>query len=178
MPQVTCRQTPIERVGRPLNRWRCWSTHPVAAPVLLWYAQDPHERAVTAKLRILFVDDEPPVLTAIERQLRKDRARWEMVFVVGGQRGLEEIRNHCFSVVVSDFRMPVVDGVALLNATADVCPSAVRIMLSGDAEAQAMAHAVPALHQLLSKPCDAATLRDAIERGISAAQAHRQPSSS
>jgi DNA-binding NtrC family response regulator len=130
-----------------------------------------HTSPFTAKLRILFVDDEPPVLTAIERQLRKDRARWEMTFVVGGQRGLEAIRNECFTVVVSDFRMPIIDGVALLNATADACPTTVRIMLSGDAEAQAMARAVPALHELLSKPCDAATLRDAIERGISAAQA-------
>jgi DNA-binding NtrC family response regulator len=129
---------------------------------------------VTPKLRILFVDDEPPVLTAIERQLRKDRERWEMVFVVGGQRGLEAIRNDCFTVVVSDFRMPVVDGVTLLNATADACPSTVRIMLSGDAEAKVMARAVRELHELLAKPCDAATLRGAIERGISAAQALAQ----
>jgi len=120
------------------------------------------------KLRILFVDDEPYVLVAIERQLRRERARWEMVFVLGGQRGLEEIRNGCFDVVVSDFRMPIVDGVALLNAIADHCPATASIMLSGDAEAQAIARTVPSLQELLAKPCDAATLRGAIERGISA----------
>ena len=45
------------------------------------------------KVRIVFVDDEPPILTAIERQLRKDRARWEMVFAVGGQRALDGIHR-------------------------------------------------------------------------------------
>lgn len=125
-----------------------------------------------AKLRILFVDDEPNVLVAIERQLRRERARWEMVFALGGQRGLDEIRNGCFDVVVSDFRMPGVDGVALLNAIADSCPGTARIMLSGDAEAQVIARAVPTLQELLAKPCDGATLRGAIERGISAARDH------
>jgi DNA-binding NtrC family response regulator len=132
-------------------------------------------RAVDAraieKLRILFVDDELPVLTAIERQLRKDRARWDMVFVVGGERGLEEARKACFTVVVSDLRMPLIDGVALLNAIGARCPATVGIMLSGDAEAQLVARAVPTLHRLLAKPCDAATLRGAIERGIDAAHA-------
>jgi DNA-binding NtrC family response regulator len=121
---------------------------------------------------ILFVDDEPNVLIAIGRLLRKDCTRWELVFAVGGQRGLSEIRSRCFTVVVSDFRMPVVDGVALLNATADVCPRTARILLSGDAEAHAMARAVPALQELLVKPCDAATLRTAIERSMRAMAAH------
>ncbi|HMG57896.1 MAG TPA: response regulator [Kofleriaceae bacterium] len=131
---------------------------------------DTHNCGTTAKLRILFVDDEQPVLTAIERQLRKDRARWEMVFVVGGPRALEEVRKGCFTVVVSDFRMPVIDGVKLLNAIGHACPATVQIMLSGDAEARIVAHEVPALRELIAKPCDAATLRGAIERGISAAQ--------
>ena len=121
---------------------------------------------MTERVRILFVDDEPPVLTAIERQLRKDRARWEMVFALGGQRGLEEIHTSCFTVIVSDFRMPHVDGVTVLNEVR--CPSTVRIMMSGDAEAAVMSRAVPALHRLLTKPCDTATLRQAIEQGIDA----------
>src|SRR5215475_1301603 len=97
---------------------------------------------MTARTRILFVDDEPPVLTAIERQLRKDRGRWDMVFALGGQRGLDEVHKGCFTVVVSDLRMPNVDGVTLLNAIGEACPATVRIMLSGDAEAAAMSQAV------------------------------------
>lgn len=127
---------------------------------------------MSARTRILFVDDEPPVLTAIQRQLRKDSDRWEMVFAVGGQSGLAEIHKGCFAVIVSDFRMPHIDGVALLNEAGVACPGTVQIMLSGDAEAAAMSRAVPALHRLLTKPCDAATLRHAIEQGIDAARGH------
>lgn len=126
-----------------------------------------------SKLRILFVDDEPQVLVAIQRQLRKDCARWEMVFAVGGARGLEELDRGCFTVVVSDYRMPGIDGLALLNAAADACPETARIMLSGDAEARGIAHRAPL--QLLAKPCDTATLRGAIERGISTALEHATP---
>lgn len=121
------------------------------------------------KVRILFVDDEAPILTAIERQLRRDRTRWEMVFAVGGQRGLEEIHKGCFTVVVSDFRMPQVDGVAVLRQARVACPMTVQIMLSGDAEAPVMARAVPDLHLLIRKPCDSSTLRTALERAIDAA---------
>jgi DNA-binding NtrC family response regulator len=117
-------------------------------------------------VRILFVDDDPRVLNAIERQLRRDRERWDMVFVVGGKRGVDEIRKGGFTVVVSDFRMPEVDGVALLNEAAAVCPEMVPIMLSGDAEAEVMTRAVPALRQLIRKPCDTATLRAAIEVAV------------
>ena len=122
------------------------------------------------KVRILFVDDEPPILTAIERQLRRDRARWEMVFAVGGQRALDEIHKACFTVVISDFRMPQVDGVAVLNEARASCPMTMQIMLSGDAEAPAMSRAVPDLHLLIHKPVDAGTLRQAIEHAIDVAR--------
>jgi CheY-like chemotaxis protein len=127
-----------------------------------------HDAHTTAspRVRILFVDDEAMILTAIERQLRKERSRWEMVFVVGGQRALDEIQRSCFTVVVSDFRMPQIDGVAVLNQARASCPMTVQIMLSGDAEAPAMSRAVPDLHRLIRKPCDGVTLRQAIEHAI------------
>lgn len=46
------------------------------------------------KVRILFVDDEPPILTAIERQLRWDPRPWKRVFAVGGRGALDEIHRH------------------------------------------------------------------------------------
>jgi DNA-binding NtrC family response regulator len=62
--------------------------------------------------------------------------------------------------------MPQVDGVAVLNEAGAACPGVVPIMLSGDAEAEVMSRAVPTLHRLLKKPCDAGALRDAIEQAI------------
>ena len=117
------------------------------------------------KRRILFVDDDAGVLRAIKISLRPDRPRWDMVFALGGQRGLDEARSAPFDVVVSDMGMPGIDGVALLNAIKKDRPSTVIMMLSGHADATVLGQ-LPQLHRLLPKPCTAATLRDAIEHSI------------
>ena len=118
------------------------------------------------KKRILFVDDEPAILAGLQNLLYKDRKRWDMVFALGGQLALDEIRKAPFDIVVSDMRMPGIDGAVLFNLIKDECPATVRIMLSGHADREAIVRALPALHQLLSKPCDATTLRGAIERSL------------
>jgi HD-like signal output (HDOD) protein/ActR/RegA family two-component response regulator len=127
----------------------------------------------TVKKRILFVDDEPAILAGLQNLLYKDRKRWEMVFALGGQLALDEIRKAPFDIVVSDMRMPGMDGAMLLNAIKDECPATVRIMLSGHADREAIVRALPALHQLLSKPCDANTLRGAIERSLDGSNVDR-----
>ena len=128
---------------------------------------------MNVKKRILFVDDEPAILAGLQNLLYKDRKRWDMVFALGGQLALDELRKASFDIVVSDMRMPGVDGATLLNTVKDECPSTVRIMLSGHADREAIVRALPALHQLLSKPCDAATLRGAIERSLDGANVDR-----
>jgi HD-like signal output (HDOD) protein len=128
---------------------------------------------MNVKKRILFVDDEPAILAGLQNLLYKDRKRWDMVFALGGQLALDEIRKGPFDIVVSDMRMPGVDGATLLNTVKDECPATVRIMLSGHADREAIVRALPALHQLLSKPCDAATLRGAIERSLDGANVDR-----
>lgn len=127
----------------------------------------------TAKKRILFVDDEPAILAGLQNLLYKDRRRWEMVFALGGELALAEVRKAPFDIVVSDMRMPGIDGAMLLNVIKDECPATVRIMLSGHADREAIVRALPALHQLLSKPCDANTLRGAIERSLDGADVER-----
>jgi HD-like signal output (HDOD) protein len=126
-----------------------------------------------AKKRILFVDDEPSILAGLQNLLYKDRKRWDMVFALGGQLALDEIHKAPFDIVVSDMRMPGIDGAMLLNIIKDECPATVRIMLSGHADREAIVRALPALHQLLSKPCDAVTLRGAIERSLDGADVDR-----
>lgn len=121
---------------------------------------------MSTKQRILFVDDEPAILAGLQNLLYKDRKRWEMVFANGGEQALAELRKQPCDVVVSDMRMPGMDGATLLNLIKDEFPGTARIMLSGHAEREAIVRALPALHQLLSKPCDAETLRCAIDRGL------------
>jgi HD-like signal output (HDOD) protein len=121
---------------------------------------------MNASKRILFVDDDPSILAGLENLLYKDRKRWDMVFALGGQLGLDEMRKAPFDVVVSDMRMPGIDGATLLGKIKDECPATVRIMLSGHADREAIVRLLPALHQLLVKPCNAATLRGVIERSF------------
>jgi DNA-binding NtrC family response regulator len=84
--------------------------------------------------RILFVDDEPAILSGLKSLLYKDRKRWDLVFALGGNAALDEIRKCTFDIVVSDMRMPDLDGAALLQVVKAECPATVRIMLSGYAD--------------------------------------------
>ena len=89
-----------------------------------------------------------------------------MVFVGDGASALDEVRKAPFDVVVSDMRMPHMDGAELLAQIHGESPATVRIVLSGHADRDAIMRALPASHQLLAKPCDPNTLRGAIERGM------------
>jgi HD-like signal output (HDOD) protein/ActR/RegA family two-component response regulator len=116
--------------------------------------------------RVLFVDDEVRILDGLRRMLRPARDEWEMEFAAGGQAALEVMAGSAFDVVISDMRMPGMDGAALLEQVRERFPEVVRIVLSGHTE---MAHAlrvVPIAHQFLAKPCDAVMLRLAIERAF------------
>lgn len=114
--------------------------------------------------RILFVDDEQAVLDGLRDQLRKQRKQWEMVFALGGPAAMAELEKSAFDVVVSDMRMPVVDGATLLHFVKERYPGAARIILSGQADRQSVERALPAAHQFLSKPCEADTLRIVVAR--------------
>ena len=119
--------------------------------------------------RILFVDDDASVLDALRNLLRKRRHEWDMRFAVGGQAALAELdqaalEQAAFDVVVTDMRMPGMDGAELLERVRDHFPGTARIVLSGHAERDAVVRALPVTHQFLNKPCDAATLRGVVER--------------
>ncbi len=114
--------------------------------------------------RILFVDDESKILDGIRRMLHADRKRWDMEFVVGGEGALQACQTRTFDVVVSDMRMPGMDGATLLGFIRDRFPSAARIVLSGYTDVALATRAVHVAHRFLAKPCDAAELRTTIER--------------
>jgi HD-like signal output (HDOD) protein len=114
--------------------------------------------------RILFVDDEAAILDGLRDLLRKERRRWEMVFAAGGPQALEVLARQPFDVVVSDIRMPGMDGAQLLSRVKEQYPSVARIVLTGHADRDAALRALPVAHQVLAKPCDAGALRVAIER--------------
>lgn len=117
-----------------------------------------------SKKHILFVDDEPQILEGLRNRLRRQRSKWDMTFVDGGERALELIRSQPFDVIVSDMRMPQMDGATLLRRVQEERPEMVRVVLSGHAELETALRAVPVAHQFLSKPCDVGLLENVVER--------------
>jgi HD-like signal output (HDOD) protein/ActR/RegA family two-component response regulator len=113
---------------------------------------------------ILFVDDEPMVLAGIKRMLRSRRSLWDMAFAGGGAEALAILETRPFDVVVTDMRMPSMDGARLLELVKERYPGTIRIVLSGYFEDDAALRAVPVAHQYLAKPCDPQKLTEAIER--------------
>jgi len=114
--------------------------------------------------RILFVDDDPNVLEGLKRMLRPQRDVWRLAFATDGPAALEILADEPYDVIVSDMRMPGMDGAALLGIVCEKHPAVVRILLSGYAELEASVRAVPVAHQFLSKPCDPTALRRSIEQ--------------
>lgn len=116
------------------------------------------------KIRILFVDDEPAILDGLRNRLRRLRSTFEMTFAEGGPAAVELLGNTTFDVVVTDMRMPVVDGTEVLRKTHALQPHAVRIVLSGHADLDSVLRVVPVAHRYLMKPCDPDELQQAILR--------------
>ena len=114
--------------------------------------------------RILFVDDELLVLEGLRMRLHRLRSKWEMEFVSSGKGAIEIMEQRRFDVIVSDQRMPQMDGAALLRTVVQRWPHAVRIVLSGYAELEQAVRLVPVAHQYISKPCDPNQLENVIER--------------
>lgn len=116
------------------------------------------------KKRILFVDDNPDMLSSLRRMLRVMRSEWEMGFVGGGREALEKLAEVPYDVVVSDIRMPEMDGVELLTRIKKLYPRMVRIALSGQSDQEVVLKSVGPTHQFLAKPCDADSLKAVILR--------------
>jgi len=112
--------------------------------------------------RVLFVDDEISILKSLAAVLRKQRDALEMVFVSTADAAVAELEKAPFDVIVADLRMPGIDGVELLGRVATMCPSTVRILLSGYGAAEAMAQAGLVADACLAKPCSVDALVSAI----------------
>ncbi|HTD74856.1 MAG TPA: response regulator [Steroidobacteraceae bacterium] len=116
--------------------------------------------------RVLFVDDEPNVLYAIQRTLRK---QVELKTASSGADALRIMREAGpFALVVSDMRMPAMNGSQFLARVRELEPDTVRIILSGEADLEDTIAAVNEgrIYRFLTKPCPSDRLLAAIEDGL------------
>jgi len=114
------------------------------------------------KVRIAFVDDESSILQGMRRTLHGMRNEWEMEFFGSGEAALASLASSAADVIVSDMRMPGMDGWEFLAEVKKRHPQSVRLLLSGYADPSSIMRSVGTAHQYMAKPCDSATIKAAI----------------
>ncbi len=113
--------------------------------------------------RVLFVDDDESLLAVLRVALRKQAQSWEMRFACGGSEAIEIVDSWQPDVVVSDMRMPGIDGATLLGRIRDEFPDALRIALSGQAAGELNRRGEEIAHYWFDKPCGRERLIKAID---------------
>ena len=114
--------------------------------------------------QLLFVDDESKLLDGLQRLLRPMRHEWNMTFVTSGAEALKALEQAPFDVIVSDMRMPGMDGAQLLTEVQQRHPQIIRIVLSGQSDQERIYQSIGATHQYLSKPCESEVLKAVVMR--------------
>lgn len=118
------------------------------------------------KPNVLFVDDEENILRALRRMLRSRRDAWEMRFALSGAQALDMMAQQPADVVVSDMRMPGMNGAELLIEVQKNYPRTIRIVLSGFAEREAVLKTIGPSHRYLAKPVAEDVLVSSIENAM------------
>lgn len=121
---------------------------------------------MTRRPRLLFVDDDSSLLDGLRRVFRAERGRWETAYASSGDEALSLLQIASFDVVVSDMRMPGMDGADLLTKVAERHPATIRFILSGQADQQCIDRSIAVTHRFLSKPCPFEDLRRALEDSL------------
>lgn len=122
------------------------------------------DRRKMNKLNILLVDDEPNILNGYRRILHPMSGQCNIFMAPGGRAALDTLADIHIDIIVSDMRMPGLDGVQLLTEVKNKYPHVVRFILSGFTEKDAAIRASGLAHQVLAKPANAELLKSAISR--------------
>jgi len=119
---------------------------------------------------VLFVDDDENILAGMRRMLRPMRHEWQMFFAGSGAEALKILAQETFHAIVTDMRMPDMDGGMLLSEVSRRHPEMVRLILSGHSESESVMRTVGPAHQFLAKPCAPQVLIDVLRRSMALRQ--------
>lgn len=116
--------------------------------------------------RVLCVDDEPNILSALRRLLRADG--YQITLATSGEEGLSIMASQCFDLVISDMRMPGMDGAHFLEQVKCQWPDTMRLLLTGYADIGSTVDAINKgeIHRYISKPWDDNDLRLIIRHAL------------
>ena len=114
---------------------------------------DSPEQAI-ASATLLFVDDEANILSSLRRLFRS--YGYKILIASGGKEGLEIMESNAVDLVISDMRMPEMDGATFLSKVAEKWPETVRILLTGYADMESTIAAINLgkIYKYISKPWD------------------------
>lgn len=117
--------------------------------------------------RVMFVDDEERVLRGLRRSLKRAAPDgWDVTYAAGGEEALALLEEARFDVVVSDARMPQVDGPELLRQVRARWPRTIRMILSGQTDEADALRALQVAHQFLQKPCPTDLLVETVQQSL------------
>lgn len=108
--------------------------------------------AITPRRKILIVDDEPSVVRGLRVGLHQFRERWEVQCATSGQEALQLLEDRPVDALVTDVRMPGLDGESLLRRVAELWPATLRVVLSGDPGRASLVRLRRLAHHFFSKP--------------------------
>lgn len=116
--------------------------------------------------RLLLVDDEHGILNSLERVLGRDG--YEVNSFTSGPAALKAAEKHPYHIVISDYRMPEMDGIAFLKKIKELQPDAVRVILTGHADVEAVMEAINTceVYRFLSKPWNDQELKLTVRQAL------------
>ncbi len=118
------------------------------------------------KRRVIFVDDEEKILKGLARILFEMEDRWDLAFALGAEEGLARMREAPADAIVTDLRMPVMDGLELLGAVRVRWPATARLVLTAHMHHELLFRALRYAHHALLKPCSERDIVSAISRWL------------
>lgn len=118
-------------------------------------------------IKILLLDDEPNILAALQRLLRRE-ASWAVDAFSDPQEALDALSRNEYAVIISDYQMPTIDGVTFLQFAKQSQPQAVRMVLSAHGDRESMMNAInrAEIYRFLNKPWDDYELKAALRSAI------------
>lgn len=124
----------------------------------------------TNQLTLLFVDDEASVLSSLKRVCRG--TGWNILIAESGEKGLEILQSEAIDLIVSDMRMPEMDGAEFLEKAAELSPQTVRILLTGYSDMESTIAAINQgkIYSYIAKPWDNDELKEILSRALRAKQ--------
>lgn len=120
------------------------------------------------EITILIVDDDVNLLDGLKRSMREKQNLWKQRYASSGNEALTILASEKIDLIVTDYKMPGIDGLELLSIIKEKYPEVKRILLTGQSESEVFESSRDIAHSYLSKPCPSAEIINVIVKVLSA----------